>query len=249
MKCPGCGEAMAGRALDGRYGRRIEIDLCHACASLWFDGAESLTLSSQAVLELFALIHDERAESRRPLGTRLRCPRCRQPLARTTDLQRSTRFGYWRCPAEHGRFITFVDFLREKNFVRPLAPRELEALRRNVKTMTCSSCGAPIDLGRDSACSYCHAPIAMLDATQVEKVIEELRSAEAARREAVNELPLRLLGDRAHVEHAFAELGRDPDWAGVSDSFGLIEKALGAVAGLMRGPVTPDTAGAPLPQR
>ena len=46
----------------------------------------------------------------------------------TADRQRDTLFGYWRCAADHGRFITFADFLREKNFVRPLTGRELGSM-------------------------------------------------------------------------------------------------------------------------
>jgi uncharacterized protein YbaR (Trm112 family) len=226
---------MAERALDGRYGQTVRIDLCHTCAVLWFDGMESLGLSPRAALELLALIHDGGTRTRSPLPRALACPRCRERLRRTEDLQRQTPFAYWRCPGEHGRLIAFVDFLREKSFLRPLAPRELEELRRNVRTMTCSSCGAPIDLVHDSACSYCRTPIAMIDARQIERVVEELRQAEAARRQATAELPLSLLADRARVERFFTQIEREPEWARVSDSFGLVEGALGAVGHLLDG--------------
>ena len=34
MTCPGCRQAMAAQALDGRYGRQVDLDLCHGCGVL-----------------------------------------------------------------------------------------------------------------------------------------------------------------------------------------------------------------------
>ena len=225
---------MASERLEGRYGAHVDIDVCWACAVFWFDGAESLALAPRAVLELFGSIHDHRTQARNPLRDTVACPRCRATLVRTGDMQRNTPFSYWRCPQEHGRLTTFFDFLREKNFVRPLAPQELATLRENVQTLTCSSCGGPIDLTHDSACPYCRAPIAMLDAHQVDAVLAELKQADARRATAEAELPLRLAADRAHVDRVFADAARDPEWATVRDSFGLLEGGLAAVADALR---------------
>ena len=51
------------------------------------------------------------------------------------------------------------DFLREKNFVRPLSADQLTALRQNVQSVNCSNCGAPIDLAKTSACGHCGSPL------------------------------------------------------------------------------------------
>ena len=51
-------------------------------------------------------------------------------LVHTGDLQRTTRFFYERCPQNHGRLITFFQFLREKNFVRDLSLKEMEELKQ-----------------------------------------------------------------------------------------------------------------------
>lgn len=235
MDCPACRQPMAAPSFDGHYGSRVVLDVCHGCAALWFDGMESLALSPGAILQLFALIHDDRAQARGPLEGAPACPRCRGRLVSTTDVQRGTRFTYWRCPNDHGRLVAFLEFLREKNFIRPLSPRELGELRRHVRTLACSSCGAPVDLERDSACRYCRAAIAVLDAAQVEKVVEELRRAEADRRAPVPaDLPFRLLADKRRVERLYDELRQDPKWGGVGDSFGLLEGGLAAVASLLR---------------
>ena len=49
---------------------------------------------------------------------------------RALDKQRSTAFEDFRCPDGHGRYMTFVSFLRAKNFVRDLTPAEVQALTR-----------------------------------------------------------------------------------------------------------------------
>ena len=148
--------------LDGLYGTRLAIDLCRVCQGFWFDGREHLQLAPGAILQLFEIIHDANGP-RTPLPSRLPCPRCGLRLLLTDDRQRATRFRYWRCARDHGRYITFVDFLREKDFVRELDPAQLAELKAQVRSVACSSCGAPVDLARDTVCSHCHTPLAMLD--------------------------------------------------------------------------------------
>jgi uncharacterized protein YbaR (Trm112 family) len=161
---------------------RVDLDICFACHAIWFDPFESTALTPGAVLKLFQEIHEKRDIAPRPLGDVLRCPTCRGQLKLTYDMQRSNRITYYRCPADHGRFTTFVQFLREKNFIRSLTVGEIERLKAVVKQVRCTSCGAPIDLERDAACSYCHAPIAILDAEAVQRTVAELGSEERARR-------------------------------------------------------------------
>jgi hypothetical protein len=186
---------MTRQSLDAHYGRTVDVDLCHACGGLWFDANESLALTPGSVLQLFARIAEGRRERRPPPGT-LTCPRCHRTLVATADLQRDTAFGYWRCASDHGRFITFADFLREKNFVRPLTGRELAKLRANVQMVHCSSCGAPIDVARTSSCAYCRAPVSVIDAHQVETAVGDLRRAEAERRAVDPALLRRLVTER-----------------------------------------------------
>jgi hypothetical protein len=227
--CPGCSLEMTPLSVDGHYGRTVVLDLCHPCGGLWFDVNESLALTAGATLRLFVVIGEHGQARRAPLGTPT-CPRCRHALALTSDVQRNTRFSYWRCRAEHGRFITFAEFLREKNFVRPLSGPELADLRASVQTIRCSSCGAAIDLAQASVCGYCRAPVSVLDAHQVERVVAQLKQAETARQTVDPTLPMRLMADRLRVEHLFASLdGRSSD----SNAPGLIEAGLATVAELL----------------
>lgn len=160
---------------------KVELDFCFACHAIWFDQYESAVLTPGAVLELFRAIHKHHDQPPRPLGDTLRCPACRTRLALTNDFQRSNRIAYYRCTAAHGRLSTFFQFLREKHFVRDLTKLEIDRLRVNVKQVRCSSCGAPVDLGRDPQCGYCRSPISILDADAVRKTIAELDAKERGR--------------------------------------------------------------------
>jgi len=223
IACPGCSLPMAQLTVDAHYGRTVSLDLCHACGAFWFDVNESLALTPGAVLKLFVVIAERHADRRPPSGSPT-CPRCRRTLALTSDMQRNVRFGYWRCPAEHGRFTTFAEFLREKNFVRPLSGQELEQLRASVTMIHCSSCGAPIDLEHTSTCGYCRAPVSVLDAKQVEAVVAQLKHAETERQTVDPALPMRLMADRLHVESLFKSFDQ---------SSGLVEAGLATVAELL----------------
>src|SRR5262249_20890930 len=109
------------------------------------------------------------------LPAKLACPRCAGPLAVTHDMQgKGTRFGYWKC-AKHGHFITFLQFLKEKDFVRPLSAEQIADLRQNVATLNCSNCGGPIDLARHTTCSHCGSPLSMIDMAQIAAQVRELQ--------------------------------------------------------------------------
>ena len=166
--------------------RLLQIDLCYPCHAFWFDSNESLLLAPGAVIELFQDIHRHRDDARRPLADRLRCPECypvyRGWLLLTRDVNKAGRFIYYRCTQGHGRLTPFAEFLREKQFVRALSPAELVNVRAQLRTVRCSGCGAPIDLEHESACSFCHAPVSILDPDAVERALKMWSDAEARRK-------------------------------------------------------------------
>ena len=179
--CPSCAASMTTTRLPRRPHGEASIDLCAPCRALWFDGFESVQLTPGATLALLKSIHEAENVSALPLKARLACPRCAGALALTRDLARTSRFSYFRCGRGHGRYTPFVQFLLEKGFVRPLPPREVERLREAVRTIRCNGCGAAIDLGRDTACPYCRAPIAVLDRDALAETVASLTAAESAR--------------------------------------------------------------------
>jgi Zn-finger nucleic acid-binding protein len=165
------------RALAGE----LVIDVCWDCRALWFDPFESTSLAPKSVIELFRLIHEHRDQPARPLADSMQCPVCAARLVLTQDLQKTNRISYHRCPEGHGRLTTFFQFLREKQFVRSLAPAEIESLKATVTQVRCSGCGAPVDIGKDAACGYCRAPLSILDAQAVQKALAGLAEADRPR--------------------------------------------------------------------
>ena len=166
-------------ALDRHLHGTLTVDVCAGCHALWFDVTESLQLSPAGTLQLFRTISDAGPVHGDRTGSPLPCPRCDTPLTHTQDLQHTTRFAYYRCRHGHGRYTPYVQFLREKNFIRQVSPADLERLKKLVRIVRCSSCGAPIDLERQTACGYCRAPIAILDQEAVARTLRELDHAAA----------------------------------------------------------------------
>ena len=172
---------MTAIALDRVPLGALTVDVCAHCHALWFDAMESLQLTPEGTLALFRAIHAAGPAKESSPVTRLPCPRCDTPLDLTQDMQRSTRFTYFRCRRGHGRYTPFVQFLREKNFIKPVSAEELKRLKTLVRVVQCTSCGAPVNLEHDVACRYCRAPIAILDTEAVARTLRELDHAAARR--------------------------------------------------------------------
>jgi uncharacterized protein YbaR (Trm112 family) len=176
IDCPNCAKPMVSLSLSTTIGMAVEAGECADCALLWFDGGSASRLAPASVLQVFQAIGTGGSGSGAPLRAEFACPRCRSPLAFVHDLQRNTRFTHWRCASDRGELVAFTQFLREKNFIRTPSAEELEKLRRDVRQITCSQCGAPIDLQKDSACPFCHAPIALVDSEGIAAAVRDLRA-------------------------------------------------------------------------
>jgi hypothetical protein len=235
---------MAPEDFDAHYGRSVTLDLCHGCGLIWFDRQESLALTPGAVLRLFRELNEHRAERHPFQPDAMNCPRCHRRLVATSDRARATPFAYWRCPDDEGRATTFFDFLREKNFVKPLSPERLAELRRYAPSVHCSACGAPIDLARESVCSHCHAPLSMLDPDQVETMVRDLQRAETRRTTVDPALAVRLVADRAAIERAFRNVPAGSE-RGAGGLFGVVESDVSALVRLLSDPAVPPEAPPP----
>jgi hypothetical protein len=225
---------MHEHTLEGVLARPVTIDLCEPCQSLWFDGRESLQLAPAATLSLFRIIGERAARPQLRDGDAAKCPRCKGRLRRTRDMQRNTRFEYFKCPNDHGRLISFFEFLKEKDFIKPLTPAQLTELRQNVQTMHCSSCGGTIDLARTAACSHCGAALSMLDLSQAERVVQQLREADRTDKPIDPLLPINLARARKQAESAFAGLPDQRAWLDDVSSFGLVAAGLHLVARFLK---------------
>jgi DNA-directed RNA polymerase subunit RPC12/RpoP len=168
---------MTAMKMEAHLSAPVEIDLCTGCQSFWFDKYEDLKLSSGSTLKLMKLIGENSSPQKRPYTNVLPCPRCSSHLVFTHDLQGNTRFSYWRCANEHGRFIGFLDFLREKSFIRALSAKEINELKEKIQTVNCANCGAAINLATETVCTHCGSPISMLDVKQPQQWVSELNQA------------------------------------------------------------------------
>lgn len=203
---------MAEHVLEAHMGTSVTIDICATCQAFWFDGRESLRLAPASTLKLFRIIGEQAATARQPMAERCTCPRCGLVLIPTQDLQRKTRFQYRRCAKQHGRFITFFDFLREKNFITPMSAAQIDELRAHVQSVNCSNCGAPVDLAKSSSCGHCGSPLSMLDMKQAEAVVAQLRDADRSSQGIDPALVLSRERARREVQHAFAQFEQGESW-------------------------------------
>ena len=190
----------------------VELDICFACHAIWFDQYESAQLTPGAVIDLFARIHEQRDQPPRPLGDRLRCPSCRDKLVLTQDIQRTNRIAYYRCASGHGRLTTFLQFLREKNFVRTLTAPEVAQLKAHVSQVRCSGCGAAVDITRESACAYCRSPVSILDADAVKRTLAELSAADRPRNVDPEKIVAGMLQGRRYDPTAVPAAAPAPRW-------------------------------------
>lgn len=222
---------MQEETLEAHLGRSTTVDICHACQSFWFDARESVSLTPGSTLALFRIIGEQIRRPAHPRHELARCPRCQGRLRATSDMQRTTRFTYLNCPNGHGRLITFFDFLREKDFIRPLTPRQIDALRGSLDTVNCANCGAPVSVAAGAACGHCRSPLSMLDLRQAEALVARLRNADDRTTQPINPaLPLELLRARRDAERAFADLAHDDVWSRDVSSTSLVGAGLAAVA-------------------
>ncbi len=208
--------------LNNPLGGMVAIDACAPCQIFWFDRHESLKLAPASTLTLFKMIGERARAHRAQIKAVLRCPRCTSVLKKTRDRQRATTFEYSRCDQEHGRLITFFNFLREKDFIKPLTQAQINEMKENIQILNCSNCGASIDLVKSSVCPHCGSPLSMLDMKQADRLIGQLRTAAEPKPVDPN-LPLRLAEARAESEKAFVP---DAEWWQSASLGGLVEAGL-----------------------
>jgi hypothetical protein len=125
-----------------------------------------------------------------------------------------------------------------------------------VQSVKCTGCGAAVDVRTASACSFCRAPIAMIDPDQLQRTIAELEEREARRRRAFPDdappeaggrrtptpgvdpmLPLRLAQERLRTERVFADLAQHNRAAG-GEAWDLVEVGLTSIGRIVRGIVS-----------
>ncbi len=216
---------MAAERYEGTYGRSLEIDVCHACNGLWFDGRESVLLTPGSTIRLFQSMYERAAAARATLVAAPGCPRCPERLVERSDQVKATRFSFLQC-AQHGRFITFFQWLREKNLVRSLSPVELLELKSRVKFVDCGNCGAPVSLETTSMCPHCQAPLSILAPDSIAETLKEMQEKELARTSVKPELLFEAMTVSARLDRSLPTRpwAGDLIMAGLRGLFGVLTR-------------------------
>jgi len=154
--------------LSGHYQRRVEIDTCPHCCLVWFDDTESVRLAGPGIAEFVREIHGamqaggEHAHAV-SLARVQSCPACNAPLKRVFDMSRFGRTSKLQCPHGHGYYQTYILYLAEKGFARPLAWSDIRSLHAAGKEVFCAGCGCPLPVRPVEACPACHSAVGVID--------------------------------------------------------------------------------------
>ena len=214
----------------------INVDVCTRCEAFWFERHEDLGLTPASTLQLMKLIGDNSSSPKPALPDRLMCPHCGSSLTLAHNMSRNVHFVYWQCPSQHGHYISFFDFLKEKNFIRPLSPVELGRLRETIQEVHCSNCGASVSLQKNSTCPYCHSPISILDLHEQQQMVEQLKGAVDADAKHVDlALPLKLAMVKAEASNYSFEDRAADWWADPGTTRDLVVGALKDIGRLFTG--------------
>lgn len=225
--------------LSGHLGVQLTVDVCAPCQAFWFDRHEDLGLTPASTLQLMKYIGDHSASPKTVFNARLMCPRCGSGLTLAHNMSRNVRFVYWQCPSQHGHYISFFDFLKEKNFIRPLSPAEIQHLRESVQEVHCSNCGSSVNLQANSACPYCHSPISILDLQEQHSMLAELKEAADPDAKHVDPaLPLKLAMAKADASDYFSISRHSDWWADPGTTRDLVVSALKDIARLFTGRIS-----------
>lgn len=162
-----------------QLGGHVDVDVCHHCNGLWFDGIESHQLGRASMQALVESMRARQDTARAPWKPARRCPRCDDALKPTFDRQGHTRFHYDRC-GPHGRFISFAEWLREKRIARTPTPKELQVLAGRFPTVRCSSCASKVDLATGSTCATCGTEVTVLGGDAMDETLKAAFPPKAA---------------------------------------------------------------------
>lgn len=173
--------------LSGHYQRRVQVDTCTHCCLVWFDDTESVRLAGPGIAEFVREIHGamqaggEHAHAV-SLARMQSCPVCKSALKTVSNRTRFGRTTQMECPEGHGYYQTYILYLAEKGFVRPLAWADIRSLLAAGKKLFCADCGYPLPDRPVDECPACKSAVEVIDPTRLAMAIDrhEASSVQAA---------------------------------------------------------------------
>ncbi len=169
--------------LDGHYHQAVEIDICENCSLFWFDHTESVKLAGPGIADIVRVIHAGLSKKNVTiLPDALPCPICQASLNLVYNQTRFGRTRHMECPEKHGYFQTFVLYLAEKGFVRPMRWADVKhpGGQAQGQQLFCAGCGAGLDDGLYEACPYCRSTIGVIDPARLASAIDIEQAAPRA---------------------------------------------------------------------
>jgi len=177
LTCGNCRQPMQRLALEGHYGRTVDVDLCRHCDLVWFDDIESAQLSGAALLSLIGAMAESHTLPHELLRDGARCPRCDGALELVHNLSRWGRSSQLQCRRRHGAYQSFAQFLEEKGLLRPMSTIDRAKLLRDRGRIDCVNCGGAI--GKDDAlCPWCRSIPSLLDVARLAHALDPLDTIE-----------------------------------------------------------------------
>lgn len=158
-------------ALQGHYGRALEIDLCAPCHLLWFDAIEGAHLAGPSLLRLVDEMAQAQSLPHTPLKPQLGCLRCAGPLH---TVHNPSRFGdslQLECAQRHGAWQSFGQFLQQKGLVRPMSSADRHRALKRDGSLHCVNCGGGINQN-DTVCSWCGSVPAVVDVARLAMALD-----------------------------------------------------------------------------
>ena len=172
-------------ALQGHYGRALELDLCAPCHLVWFDSIEAAQLAGPSLLALVGEMASAQTLAHTPLRPQMGCLRCRGPLR---TVHNPSRFGdslQLECAQRHGAWQSFAQFLHQKGLLRPMSSADRRRALQRDGALQCVNCGGNMSQ-TDIRCSWCTSVPAVVD---VARLALALDPEGATRRHAVHQRP------------------------------------------------------------
>jgi len=172
-------------ALQGHYGRALELDLCAPCHLVWFDSIEAAQLAGPSLLALVGEMAAAQTLAHTALRPQLPCLRCRGPLR---TVHNPSRFGaslQLECAQRHGAWQSFAQFLQQKGLVRPMSSADRHRALQRDGALHCVNCGGSVGQA-DMQCPWCTSVPAVVD---VARLALALDPEGATRQHAVHQRP------------------------------------------------------------
>lgn len=171
LRCGNCGQPMRALALQGAYGRALELDVCAPCHLVWFDQVEAAHLQGPTLLTLLAEMAAAQSLAHQPLRPGLPCARCGGAVKTVHNPSRWGRSLQLECTQRHGAYQSFAQFLQQKGLVRPMSSADRARALQRDGALHCVNCGGAVAAG-EAQCPWCLSVPSVVDVARLAAAVD-----------------------------------------------------------------------------